>query len=151
MSFETRPVSFITVANRCDWRIKVYGISAKQLPLPNSLVTLGIERLLPRLPQPAINGQRYGVGFLIIHQGTLRNWFILDWWEQEDIMHHRLFSSPVDDPTNITAVPDTSLIACVHELRVISHESEAWISTVLSNKGEANYDSYLKLSFDSIK
>jgi hypothetical protein len=92
---------------------------------------------------------RYGVGFLIIHQGTMRNWFLLDWWEYEDILFHRLFSSPLSSPDTITPEEDSSVAACVHELRVINFESEAWIKTVLSNDSEPDFDEYLKLRFDS--
>ena len=92
---------------------------------------------------------RYGVGFLIIHQGTMRNWFLLDWWEYEDILFHRLFSSPLSSPDTITPEDDSSAVACVHELRVINFESEAWTKTVLSNDSEPDFDEYLKLRFDS--
>ncbi len=96
--YVTRPTKFIDQVNSEGWRIKIYGISAKSLPLPKDVVSEGIKNLLPHLPQPAITEQRYGVGFLIIHHGTMRNWYLLDWWEKEDIIHHKLFSSPLDKP-----------------------------------------------------
>ena len=101
------------------------------------------------LPQPAVTKWRYGVGFLIIHHGTMRNWFLLDWWENEDIIHHQLFSSPLDDPESITAETDKSLIACVHELRIINFESEAWIKTVLCSGETPSFENYLNLHLDS--
>jgi len=142
--YEKRPVNFLKEINSSGWRIKVYGISAKSEPLSKELVSEGIRAVLSHLPTPALTENRYGVGFLIIHQGTMRNWFLLDWWENEDIMHHRLFSSPLNCPSIITSEPDRSLIACVHELRVISFESEAWIKTVLCNDKEPSFDEYLK-------
>ena len=146
--YEKRPVEFLKQVSSGGWRIKVYGISAKSEPLSKELVSEGIKAVLSHLPQPALAEQRYGVGFLIIHQGTMRNWFLLDWWENEDIMHHRLFSSPLNNPNSITSEPDRSLIACVHELRIISFESEAWIKTVLCKDCEPSFDEYLKLSFN---
>ena len=144
-----RPVEFIAQMNSEGWRIKVYGISAKSLPLPEGIVADASKNLLSHLPQPAVTEQRYGVGFLIIHQGTMRYWFLLDWWEKEDIVHHKLFSSPLDKPSAITAEADKSLIACVHELRVITFESEAWIKTVLGRDDDPDFDKYLKLRFNS--
>lgn len=143
-----RPVEFLKQVSAKGWRIKVYGISAKSEPLSEELVSEGIQKVLPHLPQPALGDQRYGVGFFIIHQGTMRNWFLLDWWESEDIMHHRLFSSPLNSPNSITSEPDRSMIACVHELKIISFESEAWINTVLCKDGEPSFDEYLKLNYD---
>jgi len=71
----------------------------------------------------------------------------IDWWESEDIMHHRLFSSPLNNPTSITSEPDRSMIACVHELKIISFESEAWIKTALCKDCEPSFDEYLKLNY----
>ena len=144
-----RPVKFLKQVNSGNWRIKAYGISAKLESLPEELVNEGVNTVLPHLPEPPVSGDRYGVGFLIIHQGTLRNWFLLDWWEYEDILFHRLFSSPLSSPDIITPEDDSSATACVHELRVINFESEAWTKTVLSNDSEPDFDEYLKLRFDS--
>jgi hypothetical protein len=144
-----RPTKFIDQIDSEGWRIKVYGISAKSLPLPKEVVSEGMKIALSHLPQPALSEQRYGVGFLIIHHGTMRNWYLLDWWEKEDIIHHKLFSSPLEKPSSISAEPDKSLIACVHELRVITFESEAWIKTVLGRNGKPSFEKYLKLRFKS--
>jgi len=144
-AYKKRKVHFINQASHNNWRIKVYGISVSGEPLADELVYNAVNNLLPNLPETAITDQRYGVGFLIIHQGTMRNWFLLDWWETEDIMHHLLFSSPLEEPDSITAEPDTSLIACVHELRVINFESEAWIKTMLNEDRNSVPDAYLTL------
>lgn len=146
-AYKKRKVYFINQASHSGWRIKVYGISANGEPLTEELVSDAVNNLLPKLPAPAVTDQRYGVGFLIIHQGTMRNWILLDWWETEDIMHHLLFSSPLDDPKSVTAEPDTTLIACVHELRVINFESEAWIKTMLSDEKKSDTDEYMALRF----
>ncbi len=79
----------------------------------------------------------------------MRYWFLLDWWEKEDIIHHKLFSSPLDQPSAITAEADKCLIACVHELRVITFESEAWIKTALGPDDKSDFEKYLKLRFNS--
>ena len=147
----SRPIKFIDQVNSEGWRIKIYGISAKSLPLPKEVVSEGIKNVLPHLPQPALTEQRYGVGFLIIHHGTMRNWYLLDWWEEEDIIHHKLFSSPLDAPGSISTELDKTLIACVHELRVINFESEAWIKTVLCRDANPSFDRYLRLHLDSSK
>ena len=144
-----RPIEFIDRVNSEGWRIKVYGMSAKSLPLPEGMVSQVLKKVLSHLPQPAVTKQRYGVGFLIIHQGTMRNWILLDWWEKEDIIHHKLFSSPLNRPSAVTAVADKSLIACVHELRVITFESEAWIKTVLDRDDNLDFEKYLILRFNS--
>ena len=68
-----RPVKFLKQVNSGNWRIKVYGISAKSESLPEELFNEGVSTVLPHLPEPPMSEDRYGVGFLIIHQGTMRN------------------------------------------------------------------------------
>jgi hypothetical protein len=143
-----RPIRFLELATLNGWRIKIYGISTEAKPLPREVVALGTTNVLSQLPQPSLSDNRYGVGFLIIHHGTLRNWYLLDWWEKGDILHHKLFSSPLDEPSAISEEPDKSLMACVHELRVIAFESEAWIKTVLCHRDVQSVDNYLQLRFE---
>jgi hypothetical protein len=144
-----RSAKFIRQVEVGGWRIKVYGISANRILVPDELVKKAIDKVLPHLPQPANTEDRYGVGFLIIHQGILRNWFLLDWWEYEDILFHNLFSSPLTDTNSITPEQESSAVACVHELRVINFESEVWTKTVLGESSEPNFDEYMNLRFDS--
>lgn len=146
--YKERTIKFIEIVSSDGWRTKIYGIAQKSSPLPSEIVSAGAKMVLPHLPQPAITEHRYGVGFLIIHRGTMRNWFLLDWWGYEDILHQKLFSSPLDDPESITPEADKSLIACVHELRIVAFESDAWIKTVLSADKTQSLDDYLKLQFD---
>ena len=143
--YVVRPVEFIDQVDFDGWRLKVYAISSTSLPVPNEIVSAGLENVLSHLPQPAVTENRYGVGFVIIHQGTMRNWYLLDWWEKEDIIHHKLFSSPLDNPRAIVAEPDKSLVACVHELKVVNFESDAWIKTVLCENGKSSFEDYLQL------
>ncbi len=147
--YVSRPIKFIDQVNSKGWRIKVYGISAKSKPLPKEVVAAGMKSVLSHLPQPPLTEQRYGVGFMVIHHGTMRNWYLLDWWENEDIIHHKLFSSPLDKPGSVSTEPDKSLIACVHELKVVTFESEAWINTVLCQDDASRFENYLGLRLDS--
>ncbi len=140
--YSPRVVEFLKEVNFENWRLKVYGLSTGKDPVSDSLVSTALSRLLPMLPLPAITEDRYGVGFVIIHRGILRNWFSLDWWEYEDILFHRLFSSSLDDIDSISA-EESSAIACVHELKIINFENEAWINTVLNEDGDPDFARYM--------
>lgn len=141
--YSARPVTFLKEVSSNGWRLKVYAISTGAEGVTDNLVSSGLNAILPELPLPASTDDRYGVGFVIIHRGALRNWFSLDWWEYEDILFHRLFSSPLDKIENVTA-EESAAIACVHELKIISFESEAWINTALGNDGDTGFDAYLR-------
>ena len=145
--YRAREVEFHKEVTFGEWRLKVYGLSTGNESVSGELVKIGLSSILPKLPQPALSDDRYGVGFAIIHRGILRNWFSLDWWEYEDILFHNLYSSPLDNPSNITA-EESSAIACVHELKIISFESEAWINTVLGDNGDTGFENYLKERYE---
>lgn len=146
--YKKRHIKFITQACHDGWRFKVYGINKDDTPIPNKLTQQVLQAVPPFLSQPAVSEQRYGVGFITIHCGSLRNWILLDWWEQQDILHHRLFSSPLDSSAEITPELDRSLIACVHELRVVNFESEAWIKHALNDTQATAIDNYLNCRFE---
>ncbi|MEM7117005.1 MAG: isochorismatase [Chloroflexota bacterium] len=144
--YKKRPIRYLGLAQHNGWRIKLYGIRYHEDgagEFPDAVqVELGKEKVLGELPETAVTDQQYGVGFLIIHQGQQRTWYLLDWWWGEDILKQKLFSAPLDNPAHITpAEPD--LMACVWELAVHSFERQAWINTVLNNPDGASLGAYL--------
>ncbi|MEM7344020.1 MAG: isochorismatase [Chloroflexota bacterium] len=149
--YKTRPIRFLEVANYNGWRIKVYGIRFQEngdetQPEPE-IVTLAKEAMLKELPLPALTEDRYGIGFLVIHQGQDRNWLLLDWWFDREIIKQKLFSSPLDVPQQITpAEPD--LLACTWELAVHCFERQAWIETVLNNPNGPDIEAYFGKRFN---
>lgn len=146
--YSARPVTFKEEVNFGGWRLKVYAISTGADSVTEELAATGLNAILPELPQPASTNDRYGVGFVIIHRGTLRNWFSLDWWEYEDILFHKLFSSPLDNMARVSA-EESAAIACVHELKIINFEKDAWIKTALAKSGEPDFDGYLRQRLES--
>ena len=137
-----RSAQFLKVIDFENWRLKVYGLSTGSDPVTEDLVSTGLGEILAQLPQPAVTEDRYGVGFAIVHRGSLRNWFSLGWWEYEDILFHRLFSSPLDSMDKVSA-EESAAIACVHELKIINFENDAWIDTALSGDADPGFDNYL--------
>lgn len=147
--YEPRPIQFLGIEQTHGWRTKLYGISVGPDGVSKKTVTEAKSSILQLLPQPAVTDERYGLGFLIIHAGVLANWFLLDWWENEDIAHQLVFSSPTADPSAITPVSDKSVMACVHELKIHSFESDAWIKNVLSKPNNPDFDEYLNTVLNS--
>jgi len=145
-TYKTRPVRFLDLAEHAGWRIKVYGIrfsedGSEERPDP-AIIKLATQAMLGQLPQPAVTDSRYGVGFLIIHQGQHRNWLLLDWWGDQEILKQHLFSSPLDAPGKVTRA-ESDLLACTWELAVHGFERQAWIDTVLSNPAGPDLEAYL--------
>lgn len=99
---------------------------------------------LPHLPEPAVTKERYGAGFLIVHRGSDANWLLLDWWESECILCHRLFHSSFEHPDDITEVRDGHLMACTYEMVVQQYERQAWIETVMAHGVDGGVPDYLQ-------
>ena len=149
--YQTRPIRFLELANHNEWRIKVYGIrfqGDETKTCPNKkLVALAMEAVLCKLPKPAMTDHRYGVGFLIIHQGQQRNWLLLDWWFDQEILKQKLFSSPLENPGEITPA-EPEVLACTWELAVHAFERQAWVDTVLNNPTGPDLAAYLDQRFN---
>ena len=148
-TYKKRNINFLEQVNLEGWRMKIYGITAKTTGLPAALVMEGKNTVLPHLPQPAVTDQRYGVGFLIIHQGITENWFLLNWWGDENIIHQKIFFSSSHEPTKIKPVTDKSIMACVYELDIYHFEKNAWIDNVLSNVKDQDFEGYLHETFNT--
>lgn len=141
--YADRHIRYLQQIDHADWRIKTYGIAQQAEASFDAQIEAARQTVLPSLPQPALNEHRYGVGFLIIHQGSMANWLLLDWWEHVDILRNLVFSAPHEDPANVQPVTDKGIMSCVYELEVQQFERQAWIDTVLKPGGKPDFGRYL--------
>lgn len=109
------------------------------------------EALVPSvLPSPAVHSgsddphdiDRYGVGFVILHDAEDYAFALFDWWAGEDELHQRVYSSL---PTRLGAMRPhpTSSIGCVWELAVTDFERRSWLEHVLSRPDGPDIEAYL--------
>jgi hypothetical protein len=125
------------------WRLKMYGIAYDRERLRRELVAAAVNEAALRLPQPPVSEARYGVGFSGVHDGRGGNFVFVDWWEQENELHHHVFFSSKEEPAQLRAASDTDPIACVWDLCVVGPEREAWVRYLLANPGGPDLDAYL--------
>lgn len=142
-AYRRRPVRCLDVAELDGWRIKVYGIAYRGEAPDGALVDAALRTARRALPSPAASDDRYGVGFLGIHEGRTGNFVFLDWWAREDELHHLVWFSASVDPSELRAAMRTDPIACVWDLRLLAHEREAWVTHVLAKSTEPDLDGYL--------
>lgn len=145
-NYRRRPIRFLEIARYQGWRLKVYGIryqgeSAQEFPDP-PLLEAAKRLAFEQLELPAKTQDRYGVGFLIVHQGQDRNWVLLDWWYDSEILKQRLFSSPQENALDIQPVAQADLLACTWELAIHAFERQAWVDLVLNNPSGPDLDAY---------
>ena len=141
--YAPRAVRCLEVWATDGWRLKVYGIAYRgEAPRPE-LIEAAKLQAASSLPRPATGGGRYGVGFLGIHDGRGANLVFVDWWADENELHHKVFISPSSDPRRLRPTGPSELTACVWDLAVIGFERDAWVEAVLRRPSGTNLDRYL--------
>jgi hypothetical protein len=141
--YKARPIRFLELWEEAGWRLKVYGIAYQcDYPRPG-LVEAAKTVARVHLLQPLALQQGYRVGFLGVHDGRGANFVFLDYWANENELHHHVYVSPSDEPVSLEYVTPTGLTACVWDLRVLCFERQAWIDTVLTNPTGPDLEKYL--------
>ena len=141
--YEPRPVRPLGVRQLDDWRIKVYAITYRRAKLSDALRDAALERARARLPRPAVTASRPGAGFLGIHEGRDSNFAFLDWWADENELHHHVWFSAPHEPGALREWTPQDAIACVWDLAVVGFERAAWVRHVLANPVGPDLDAYL--------
>ena len=142
--YEPRPVRPLGVRRLDDWRLKVYAITYRRPELSDALRDAALARAEARLPRPAVSDGRLGVGFLGIHEGCDSNFAFLDWWAQENELHHHVWFSAPDEPGALRAWTPEDPVACVWDLAVVGFERAAWVRHVVANPAGPDLDAYLR-------
>lgn len=145
--YRPRPLRLIERRQLGDWRMKIYGIALAGRAPRQALVEATVVSAAAVLPQPAIAEDRYGIGFAIAHDANGVCFANIYWWQSENKLHQRLYTSPVDDPAALTPVVHPAA-GCVWELGIIDFERRAWLEDVLANPAGADVERYLGRRLD---
>lgn len=142
--YQTRPIRFLELWQHDGWRLKFYGIASRR-PMPRAeLVDAAKAVAAERLAGVPASMQHYSVGFLGVHDGLTSNFVFVDWWPDQNELHHHVYISPTDDPSQLTYATPTGVIACVWDLRLMAFERQAWLDTVLARHGGPDIEAYLQ-------
>lgn len=141
--YAPRPIRFWERWEEAGWRMKIYSILYQQPASRPELLEAAKILARERLRTSATDKSHYGVGFIGIHDGRGAVFLFVDFWADENELHHHVYVAPKDDPTNLTYVTPTGLTACVWDLRVLCFERQAWIETMLANPAGPDLDAYL--------
>ncbi len=153
-SYQPRPVRFLGLAELDGWRLKVYGISAHRERPDAEFVAAAQRRAVELLPSPPVwsavpeagsdlSWDRYGVGFLIVHEGREGVFALVSWWVDETMLQHHVLFAPAQMPFKFASFSPTGIVACVWELAVLAFERDAWLDTVLASPSAPDLDAYL--------
>jgi hypothetical protein len=147
-AYDVRPIRFLELWRESGWTLKVYGIAYRREHPREELVEAAKEIARKRLTNSTTSDNHYGVGFLGVHDGRGANFVYLDYWADENELHHHVYVSPSEEPASLEYVTPTGLIACTWDLRVLSFERDAWIECVLANPTGPDMEEYLARTLD---
>jgi hypothetical protein len=141
--YRPRPIRFLEEWSHAGWRLKVYGITYRGERPRAELIEAAKRVARERLPQPAVGGGRYGVGFVGAHDGRGANFVFVDWWADENELHHHVYTSATQELERFDYATPPGLSACVWDLRVQSFERDAWLEEVLRKPDDASVERYM--------
>lgn len=150
---QIRPIRFLDLYEIAGWTLKVYGITVTG-QRPRAALTEAARTLAPwALPNPAVSlggsdQDRYGIGFVIVHDAGDLCIAMYDWWAGEHEIHQRMYSAPLDSPESLKR-HTTPALGCVWELAVIDHERRSWLEHVLANPEGPDPAAYLNDRFEA--
>lgn len=132
-TFAPRPIRFLDLIQRDGWSIKRYAITDGPDPLDEAVYADGLERAFAALPTPAMTAHRPGVGFVICHQGRVRHYLVMSWWDNENELPQHVYVRPRDGEASHQWRRATgSESICVWDLQIINFERDAYVRHVLT-------------------
>ena len=97
--YQPRPVRFIRLERRGDWRLKVYGIATPGRTPRAEFVTAALDLAPLALPEPAVTDERYGIGILVAHDSATCCFALFYWWQSANELHQRVYAAPLARPS----------------------------------------------------
>ncbi len=142
-AYRPRRISFLELWEDRGWRMKISGIACNGLSPRTELVQAAKKVAQERIEQIPVGQDNYKVGFIGVHDGKTSNFVFVDWWADENELHHHVYVSPTDQPAQLTYATPTGLCACVWDLSLMAFEREAWLRTILQNPSGPDLEAYL--------
>lgn len=141
--YEPRSIEFLELWRPAGWRVKVYGISYAGAEPSSSLIEAAKEAAVERL-QAARETEHFGIGFLGVHEGRDRSVAFIDWWADENELHHHLYIAHGEESAVLLRPRrEDEFVACVWDLEVIAFEREQWVRHILAFPDAPRFDDYL--------
>ncbi len=147
--YEPRPIRHLELWRVDDWRIKLYGIAYARPRPRTELVSAARSIAAQHLRSLPSDICHYHLGFVGVHDGQTSNFVFLDFWADENELHHHVYVSPTEHPDRFIYVTPTGLSACVWDLRLQAFERDAWVTHVLQRSASPDFDGYLEATLNA--
>ncbi len=142
LPYRPRRIRFVRLEEAKGWRLKVYNILHHSKEPSEALLAAASDTALAFLPQPAAGPDRYGVGFLVVHQGSSYDFLTVAYWTYQTELRSQTYMRPSSGSYLLEPVSGSELSADVWDLRLLAFERDAWVDAALRPE-HADLDGYL--------
>lgn len=145
--YRPRLIRFAGLEEARGWRLKLYSILHHSKEFSEALLAAARDTALTSLPQPATSPDRYGVGFIAVHQGSSYDFVTVAHWAYETELRSQTYMRPSSGSFALEPVSSSELSADVWDLRLLAFERDAWVETVLRPE-HGDLDTYLSRTLE---
>ena len=147
--YKTRHIKFKETISVNDWNVKIYSIS-KTDDFNNEPFYKNVLQQLPEWlsMENSFNTSHNGMAFLILHEGTEGIFSLMNWWVGENMLNTNIFITDHQQLNVFKKISGNGLAPCIWELEIINHERLSWMSHVLKQYENPDYESYLTHTID---
>ncbi len=140
--YTARKINFVGIHSHNDWRLKTYNILYKDRVIDSELISFAQKFAIDILPQPAITPNRYGLGFVSIHQGKTYDFVAIGYWVYDTELKLTTYLRGSSTSKELQAVASDEISHDIWDIRLMSFEADSWAKHMLM-KTTADPEKYL--------
>jgi hypothetical protein len=144
--YEPRRIERLGVRDVEGWRVKVTRVRALGREPDEALLESALAGGEGRPPQAPDSPEHYGVGVLLVHQGSRYDFVLVGHWTFETELRYATFMRASSDSPRLEGLVAGELATDVWDLFVLAFERSAWLDLVLrpaADAGEAPSETQL--------
>ena len=131
--YSARKINFVGIHSNNGWQLKTYNILYKDRVIDDELVGFAQEFAVKVLPQPATTTNRYGLGFVSIHQGKTYDFVAIGYWLYDTELKLTTYLRGSSTSKELQAVASDEISHDIWDIRLMSFEAESWAKHMLMN------------------
>ena len=129
--YSSRKINFVELFSDKNWRLKTYNILHGSRTSDRELIVSTQEFALKTLPQPASGNNRYGLGFVSIHQGKTYDFVTIGYWAYDTELKLTSYLRGSSTSYDLQAVAADEISHDIWDIKLMSFEAEAWTKHIL--------------------
>ncbi len=140
--YSPRQINHLGIFEESDWQLKTYSILQKERELDNKLIKTAQGLAIKTLPRPAKNPDRYGLGFINVHQGKSYDFVSIAYWAYNTELKMQSYIRGSSTSYQLEAIISNEISSDIWDIQLISFETKAWIKHILKAE-QINIEDYL--------